>query len=193
MTGAADNPDLPAAVPAGYGGPATTSPPGAPAALRQRPGPSAPGFPPHAYPPLPPAPKRSTGTIVGIVAAVLVLLGGLGTAALFVFGFRTVDPASVQQEIVRITQTAVGVAAADVRCPAEIPAQAGGTFDCTATVDGQPVTYDVRQDDDQGHLTINYDRLIKVADVESVIAQQVGKDVDVAVTVECPPAGARSS
>ena len=148
-----------------------------------------PAFPPAAYPPLPPAPKRSTGKIVGIVAAVLVLLGGLGAAALFVFGPRTVDPASVQQEIVRITQTAVGVAPADVRCPAEIPAEAGGTFACTATVDGQPVTYDVRQDDDQGHLTINYDRLLKVADVESVIAQQVGKDVDVAVTVECPPAG----
>lgn len=148
-----------------------------------------PAFPPAAYPPLPPAPKHSTGKIVGIVAAVLVLLGGLGAAALFVFGPRTVDPASVQQEIVRITQTAVGVAPADVRCPAEIPAEAGGTFACTATVDGQPVTYDVRQDDDQGHLTINYDRLLKVADVESVIAQQVGKDVDVAVTVECPPAG----
>ena len=112
------------------------------------------------------------------MAAVLVLLGGVGAAALFVFGPRTVDPASVQQEIDRITQTAVGVAPADVRCPAEIRAQAGGTFACTATVDGQPVTYTVRQDDDQGHLTINYDRLIKVADVESVIAQQVGKDVD---------------
>ncbi len=148
-----------------------------------------PAFPPAAYPPLPPAPKRSSGKIVGIVAAVLVLLGGIGAAALFVFGPRTVDPASVQQEIVRITQTAVGVAPADVRCPAEIPAQAGGTFACTATVDGQPVTYDVRQDDDQGHLTINYDRLLKVADVESVIAQQVGKDVDVAVTVDCPPTG----
>jgi len=127
--------------------------------------------------------------IVGIGAAVLVLLGGLAAAALFVFGSRTVDPASVQQEIVRITQTAVGVAPTDVRCPAEIKAQAGGTFDCTATVDGQPVTYTVRQDDDQGHLTINYDRLIKVDDVESVIAQQVGTDVDIAVTVECPPAG----
>ena len=145
--------------------------------------------PPPAYPPLPPAPKRSTGKTVGIMAAVLVLLGGLGAAAQYVFGTRTVDPASVQQEIVRITQTAVGVAPADVRCPAEIRAQAGGTFACTATVDGQPVTYTVRQDDDQGHLTINYDRLIKVADVESVIAQQVGKDVDVTVTVECPPTG----
>jgi Domain of unknown function (DUF4333) len=153
-----------------------------------------PSFPPPApqapyYPPLPPAPKRSAGKVVGIVIAVLVLLGGLGAAALFVFGQRTVEPESVQQEIVRITQTAVGVVPADVRCPDKIEAQAGGTFACTATVDGQPVTYDVRQDDDQGHLTINYDRLLKVDEVESVVAQQVGSDVEVAVNVDCPPAG----
>jgi len=147
------------------------------------------GAVPPGYPPLPPAPKRSTGKVVGIVAAVLVLLGGLGAAALFVFGPRTVQPESVQQEIVRITRTAVGVVPADVTCPSEIHAQAGGTFACTATVDGQPVTYDVRQDDDQGHLTITYDRLLKVDEVQGVIAQQVGKDVDVAVNVECPPAG----
>ena len=134
---AADHPDLTASVPAGCREPATASAQGPPQPYGNGPVPP-PGFPP-AYPPLPPAPKRSTGKIVGIVAAVLVLLGGLGAAALFVFGPRTVDPASVQQEIVRITQTAVGVVPADVRCPAEIRAEAGGTFACTATVDGQPV------------------------------------------------------
>ena len=144
---------------------------------------------PPGYPPLPPAPKRSTGKVVGIVIAVLVLLGGLGAAALFVFGTRTVQPESVQQEIVRITQTAVGVVPADVRCPAEIRAQAGGTFACTATVDGQPVTYDVRQDDDQGNLTINYDRLIKMTELEGAVAGLVGKDVEVDVAVACEPAG----
>ena len=140
------------------------------------------------YPPLPPAPKRSTGKVVGIVAAVLVLLGGLGAAALFVFGPRTVEPESVQQEIVRITRTAVGVVPADVRCPDDIRAQAGGTFACTATVDGQPVTYQVRQTDDQGNLTITHDRLLKVAEVQGVIAQQIGDDIEVPVDVECPPA-----
>jgi hypothetical protein len=150
--------------------------------------PYGPGYAPPGYPPLPPAPKRSTGKVVGIVAAVLVLLGGLGAAALFVFGPRMVQPESVQQEIVRVTETAVGVTPADVRCPEEIRAEAGGTFACTATVDGQPVTYDVRQTDDQGNLTITYDRLLKVDEVESVIAQQVGTDVEVAVNVDCPPA-----
>jgi len=146
--------------------------------------------PPFPPPPAPPAaPRRSTGKIVGIVAAVLVVLGGLGAGALFLFGPRTVDPESVQKEIVRITQTAVAVAPADVRCPEDITAQAGGTFTCTGTVEQQPVTYNVRQDDDQGHLTITYDRLIKLAEVESIVGAQVGKDVEVAVDIACEPAG----
>jgi uncharacterized protein DUF4333 len=192
MTAQPTTPTSPPPFPPVSGDPQPLTPQGPPQPYGAGPVPPAfppPGFPQSTYPPLPPAPKRSTGKIVGIVAAVLVLLGGLGAAALFVFGSRTVDPGSVQQEIVRITQTAVGVAPADVSCPAEIRAQAGGTFACTATVDGQPVTYTVRQDDDQGHLTINYDRLIKVADVENVIAQQIGEDADVTATVECPPPG----
>jgi hypothetical protein len=144
---------------------------------------------PAVPPPLPPAPRRRTGMIVGIVAGVLVLLVGLGTAALILFGPKTVDPASVEREIVRITQTAVQVAPADVRCPADIKAEAGGTFTCTATVEQQPVTYTVRQDDAKGHLTITYDRLLAVAEVEKVVAGQVGKDVEVPVTITCEPAG----
>jgi Domain of unknown function (DUF4333) len=148
-----------------------------------------PAYPPP-FPPAPPAtPRRNTGKIVGLVAVALVLLGGLGAGALYLFGQRTVEPESVQREIVRITETAVKVTPADVRCPAEIKAQAGGTFTCTATVEGQPVTYTVRQTDDQGNLTITYDRLIKLAQLESTLADQVGKDVDVAVTVTCEPAG----
>jgi hypothetical protein len=152
--------------------------------------------PPQAYgsapacpPPPHPAPRRSTGTIVGIVAAALVVLGGLGVGALVLFGPRTVDPRSVEQEIVRITRSAVQVVPADVRCPADITAQAGGVFTCTATVDQQPVTYTVRQDDDQGHLTVTYDRLLKLDEVESVVAGQVAKDVEVPVNVGCEPAG----
>ena len=147
---------------------------------------SGPGYPPAAPPA---APQRRTGRIVGIVIAALVLLAGLGAGALLVFGERTVEPESVRSEIVRITQEAVAVTPADVRCPEEIPAQTGHTFTCTATVDGQPVTYSVRQDDDQGNLTINYDRLIKVADLQTAVAGLVGADVEVAVDVTCEPAG----
>ena len=117
------------------------------------------------------------------------LLGALAGGALLLFGPRTVDPASVQREIVRITQTAVQVAPADVRCPADVKAEAGGIFTCTASVEQQPVTYTVHQDDAKGHLTITYDRLLKLAEVENIVAAQVGKDVDVSATVTCEPAG----
>jgi len=135
-----------------------------------------------------PAPKRRAGRVVAVVISALVVLAGLGVGALFLFGSKTVDTASVQQEIDRITRSAVEVAPADVRCPVGIDAQAGGTFTCTAMVDGQPVTYWVHQNDDQGNVTVTYDRLLRIDSVEASLADTVSQAVDVAVTVDCGPA-----
>jgi uncharacterized protein DUF4333 len=134
-----------------------------------------------------PTPERRTGRVVVVIFG-LVVLAGLGVGALFLFGTKTVDTASVQQEIDRITRSAVEVAPADVRCPVGIEAQAGGTFTCTAMVDGQPVTYWVHQNDDQGNLTVTYDRLLRIDSVEASLADTVSQAVDVAVTVDCGPA-----
>jgi hypothetical protein len=134
-----------------------------------------------------PAPKRRAGRVAVVISA-LVVLAGLGVGALFLSGTKTVDTASVQQEIDRITRSAVEVAPADVRCPVGIEAQAGGTFTCTAMVDAQPVTYWVHQNDDQGNLTVTYDRLLRIDSVEASLADTVSQDVDVAVTVDCGPA-----
>ena len=135
-----------------------------------------------------PAPKRRAGRVVAVVISALVVLAGLGVGALYLFGTKTVDPASVQQEIDRITRSAVQVAPVDVRCPVGIEAQAGGTFTCTAMVDGQPVTYWVHQNDDEGNLTVTHDRLLRVDSVEARLADTVSTAVDVAVTVDCGPA-----
>jgi Domain of unknown function (DUF4333) len=135
-----------------------------------------------------PAPKRRrTGRIVGFLSAPLVL-AAVGAGALFAFGPQTVEPESVEREIVRITETAVQVTPADVTCPEGIEAQAGGTFTCTGTVDSQPVTYWVHQDDDQGNLTITYSRLLRLDAVEQSIAAKVSSDVEVDATVDCGPA-----
>jgi hypothetical protein len=41
-----------------------------------------------------------------------------------------------------------------VSCPDDVPAEAGRTFDCTATnADGTTMTIEVAQSDDQGHVT----------------------------------------
>ena len=151
------------------------SPP-APSAVRDLPTPS-------------PAPRRRWARVVGVLIAVLVVLGGLGAGALHLFGTRTVEPASVQREIVRITENAVQVTPADVRCPEGIVMQAGGTFTCTAMVDSDAVTYWVQQNDDQGHLTITFDRLLRLDALERTVADGLTSELGVAVTVDCGPTG----
>jgi Domain of unknown function (DUF4333) len=142
-----------------------------------------------------PAPRR-TGRVVGVVVAVLVVLGGLGAAALSLSGTtilptttNTVQPESVQNEIVRLTQAAVQVTPADVRCPEGVTARPGGTFTCTAFVDTQLVTYWVQQNDDKDDLTITYDRLLRRDTLEQALATKVSADLNAPVTVACTPTG----
>jgi hypothetical protein len=149
-----------------------------------------PTFSPSPQTPEPPlAPQRKTGRAVGIAIAILAALAALGGTALYFFGAKTLEPESVQNEIVRITQEAVGVTPTDVTCPDDIEARAGGTFTCTAIVDSRPMTYAVHQDNDQGDLTITYDRLVRLDTVEAGLAAEVSSDIAIDVTVDCGPAG----
>ena len=136
-----------------------------------------------------PAPRRRRGRAIGIVAALLVMLAGLGAGALYLFGTKTVEPGSVQREIVRITEGAVQVTPTDVRCPAGIAMQTGGTFTCTALVDSEAVTYWVQQDDGQGSLTITFDRLLRLDAVDRTVADKLTSDLGIPVTVDCGPTG----
>jgi hypothetical protein len=137
------------------------------------------------YPP-PPPPRRRTGLIIAIVAAGLVVLVALAGAALLLFGTKTIDRGSVESEIVRLTQEQAGVAPTDVRCPDDIEVAAGGTFSCTATLDGQPITYTVKQQDDKGNLYIDSDDFIVVSRAEESVSQHVNEMVpDVELTADC--------
>jgi hypothetical protein len=141
---------------------------------------------PQDHAPAQPKQKRK-GLILGLLSTPLVL-AAIGAVALFLFGPKTVEPESVQNEIGRIIQTAVQVAPADVSCPDGIKAQAGGTFTCTGTVEGQPMTFWVQQNDDKGNLTITYDRLLRLDAVEQSIAGQVSSDIEIDVLADCGPA-----
>jgi uncharacterized protein DUF4333 len=132
--------------------------------------------------------RRRTGRTVAVLGALLVVLAGLGAAAMHLLAPATVETATVRNEIVRVTRDAVGVAPTDVRCPEGILAQAGATFTCTGTVDGQPVTWWVRQVDDRGGLAVTADRLLRRDTLEQTVATRVGADLRTTVTVDCGPA-----
>jgi hypothetical protein len=144
------------------------------------------GLGPQPMPPYPPAPRRRTGLIIGLVAAGFVVVAGLAVGAILLFGTKTIERSSVESEIVRLTQEQAGVAPTDVRCPDDIEVAAGGTFSCTATLDGQPITYTVKQQDDQGNLYIDSDDFIVVSRAEESVSQHVNQMVpDVEVTADC--------
>lgn len=136
-----------------------------------------------------PPPRRRTGLVVGVVVGVLVLLGALAAAAVLLLAPRQLSTADVQSEIVRVTQEEVGFAPVDVRCPESIEVAAGTTTTCTATLDGQALTYGVRQDDDQGNLTITHDRTLLVAELDSTASALLSAEVGEEVVVACGTEG----
>ncbi|MGY1814776.1 DUF4333 domain-containing protein [Blastococcus sp. SYSU D00820] len=155
-------------------------------------------YPPQPYggPPLgspgygpPPPPRRRTGVVVGSVAGAVVVLGGLGVGAFLVLGTSTLDTAAAEERIVTLTQEETGVAATDVSCPADVEAEAGATFTCTAVLDGQGTSFTVRQTDDEGNVEITSDDdWVVVAEVEAFLLQEAeGQNdpgADVAITCD---------
>src|SRR3954447_8718217 len=125
------------------------NPYGAPAGPYGAPG--SPYGPPPAgfgYPQQPPQPKKNTGKIVGGIVGALVLVAGAVVGALLLFGTKTLDDAKLTDLIATATTNA-GAEASDISCPGDVEVQKGNTFTCTATVDGQQVTYQVTQTDDE--------------------------------------------
>lgn len=143
---------------------------------------------PLTYPaPLAPAPQRhsSAGKIVGIILAAIVVLGGVAAGALFLFGKPVLDEAKVQAEIVRITHDASGLEPTDVHCPADLPLHAGDVSTCTATLDGQPATYTVRQVDDKGNVHIESSGFVVIGTIQKTLAERVGQSTGTTATAVC--------
>jgi hypothetical protein len=124
-------------------------------------------------------PKKKTGVIVGSLVGALILIGGLVVGAIFLFGSKTIDQADAQREVGQLGEQLLGVAPEGVSCPADVEAKSGGTFTCTAKVDGQDVKFTVTQTDDNGHVEVTTDnKVVKVSDVEGDISQQVESAAD---------------
>jgi hypothetical protein len=174
--------------PGGYGQPAPLV---GPPAGGYGPPPGDYGPPPGGFgPPPPPAPRRRTGTIVGSIVGVLVLIGGLAVGALFLLGGKVLDTAEAERQLAQLTEEQVGLAADDVQCPDDVPLAAGTTTTCTATLDGQPISFTVEQTDDEGNVQITGDNsIVVVADVEASLAEQVGAEAGVEAIATCDAEG----
>jgi hypothetical protein len=142
---------------------------------------------PLTYPAPPaPAPRRSSaGKVVGIVVAAVVVLGAVAFGALFLLAKPVLDEAKVQAEIVRITHDASGLDPTDVHCPTNVALHTGDVSTCTAQLDGQPVTYAVRQDDDKGNVHIQSSGFVVVATIEKTLAERVGQNTATTATATC--------
>jgi hypothetical protein len=165
------------------------TPPYGPAAPQY--GPPAPSFghPATAFgqPPMQPPPSRSrTGVIIGAVVAGVLLLGGLAVAAVLLFGTKTLNSAEAERLISQATEDQAGVVPTDVSCPTDIEAEAGATFTCSASLEGQPISFTVTQTDDDGNVDVSSDdTFVDVATVEASLTQQLGDAAGVDVVSVC--------
>jgi hypothetical protein len=82
-----------------------------------------------------------------LVVAVLALPAGCTRT-------KTLDGPSLNSVLASDLSQRLGVQSMTVSCPADQPAEAGHTFDCTATnPDGTTITLHVTESDDQGKVT----------------------------------------
>jgi hypothetical protein len=127
--------------------------------------------------------------VAAVVAGVLVL-GGLVVGAILLFGTKTLDTAEAERQIAQLTEDQAGVAPTDVSCPADIGAEAGATFTCSASLEDQPISFTVTQTDDDGNIQITSDNsFVDLATVEASLTQQLGEVAGVEVISTCDTGG----
>lgn len=147
------------------------------------------GPPNYGYAPAP-TPRKRTGAIIGAVLAAVVVLGGLVVGAVLWFGSTTLDTAEAERRIGQLTQDQSGVAPTDVACPADIEAEAGAIFTCTAALEDQPISFTVTQTDDEGNVQIDGDNtFVDVDVVEASLDEQLGELAGVVVISTCDTDG----
>ncbi|MDN5861186.1 MAG: DUF4333 domain-containing protein [Pseudonocardia sp.] len=95
------------------------------------------------------------------------------------------DPAAVAKEIVRVTVNEVAVEPTDVQCPSEVKFEQGATFTCSASLQGQPLTYSITQTDGDGGLNIAHDRVLSATEVSDELAAQLTRDIGEQIVAAC--------
>lgn len=83
------------------------------------------------------------------LVAVVAVLAVTGAAC-----SSTLDTQGLEEQIVALLEERGGPEVTEVTCPDDVEAEAGATFECTATGDGVEWVVQVTQTDDQGNVEI---------------------------------------
>ncbi|MDQ3365206.1 MAG: DUF4333 domain-containing protein [Myxococcota bacterium] len=74
----------------------------------------------------------------------------------------------------------------EVSCPDKVKIEKGTSFDCTVTFGGPTAKVTMRQDDDEGNVTVTAISGILISrKAEGIIAKEVSSTVNAQVTVDC--------
>jgi hypothetical protein len=74
----------------------------------------------------------------------------------------------------------------EVTCPDDIELGADNDFTCTLDMEGQPLTIEVDQTDDKGHVNIQQrEAVIDLAKAVDVIGSQLSDQIGASATVDC--------
>jgi Domain of unknown function (DUF4333) len=80
----------------------------------------------------------------------------------------------------------VGQEPTEVTCPDSVKMEKGKSFDCTAKFGGPTATVTMRQDDEEGNVTVTSITGILISKkAEAVIAKEVSSQVKAEITVDC--------
>lgn len=83
----------------------------------------------------------------------------------------------------------VDLSASAISCPPSIPVQSGNTFECTATINGVPVTVSVRQTSSSGDVSFDIGReVVTVGDTSGSIEREIRAEGATDVAITCPKA-----
>ncbi|MFF0610411.1 DUF4333 domain-containing protein [Nocardia tengchongensis] len=97
-----------------------------------------------------PAGKKKTGLIIGIIAAVVVVLAAVGGGLAWLLSKDQLDNSAVQSGVQKVLKDTYGIDdVQDVKCPSGQKVEVDKTFDCTLKVGGEnkKVTIKITKDD----------------------------------------------
>ncbi len=123
----------------------------------------------------------------GVGVATLALAG----VTLAACGSSNLDAQKLQNTITaKINEVAPG-AQVTVSCPSDIKPQQGGTFQCSATVNGQQVNLAVTQNDDKGNVSYKSEQaFLSLEKAQTKISEQLAQQIPGDWKTTCEPQGA---